>query len=210
MRTSEMLNKKFGNLLVVKRIEDSKTGIPRFRCSCDCGGYAETTGYALRSGNTKSCGCFQKQRASESSKTHGLSKTVEYRAWIDLLKRCCDPDSQMYSHYGGRGIVVCDRWLNGFENFLADMGKRPDGMEIDRINNNGNYEPENCRWTTRIVNTNNKRNNVLITFKNETKTASEWSRVVGLSAKAIAMRITKYKWTPERALTQPLQSNIRH
>jgi hypothetical protein len=126
-------------------------------CRCDCGTQKE-----VAQGNLGrcifSCGCLHKELAAASKLrlTHGMRNSVEYATWNSMKNRCFNPKSQAFKNYGGRGITVCERWMK-FENFFSDMGPRPDGLEIDRINNNGNYEPDNCRWTTRSVNILNTR-----------------------------------------------------
>lgn len=156
----DLIGKKFGRLIVIKRIENEKKGNTRWLCKCDCGNIKKALGWHLNAGHTKSCGCLQKERASKAGKTHGhrsnrcISKT--YNTWVHLHQRCNNPNNKDYKYYGGRGITICDRWSK-FENFLADMGKAPRDLTLDRKNNYGNYEPDNCRWTTRIKQSRNSR-----------------------------------------------------
>ena len=126
-------------------------------CICDCGKQARVLASSLNSGNTSSCGCRRDKSASESLKTHGMSKTPEYYVYRAMLQRCGNKRNPRYKDYGGRGIAVCDRWLDGFEAFLEDMGNRPAGMSIERVNNDLGYFKENCKWATMKEQSLNKR-----------------------------------------------------
>lgn len=141
----------FGRLTVGAFL-GSRGGNGYWSCACDCGGTAEVSTVHLRRGHTQSCGCLQREITSRVQGTHresvhsGLSK--EYNAWVRMKQRCFNPKAPRFERWGGRGITVCDRWRNSFENFLADMGRSPPGTSLDREDNDGNYEPGNCRWAT--------------------------------------------------------------
>lgn len=140
----------------------------------------------------KSCGCYRKTQLSIRSITHGLSKTKEYAIWRSMKDRCYNPKVKRFPNYGGRGITVCDRWLNSFENFLEDMGRRPSiNHSIERNENNGNYEPSNCRWATRLEQANNKTNNVSISFNGKTLNLSQWAREINVPVSRIETRFKK-------------------
>lgn len=160
--------------------------------------------YAVLNGKAKSCGCFQRERASESNITHGHTSDGEwsraYTIWSSMKDRCFNPRKKAYLDYGGRGITVCERWLE-FENFLADMGDPPHGMSIDRFpDTNGNYEPGNCRWATRQEQNSNRRSCVFIEFNGKRQTIREWSRELGIHRGTIESRLER-GWGAERALT---------
>lgn len=179
-------------------------------CRCSCGETRTVTSSSLTSGRQKSCGCLRKERIIAASTTHGYAGADRPRAygiWTDMLKRCRNKHHKYYHLYGGRGIKVCERWCK-FENFLADMGEVPDGLTLDRYpNNNGNYEPGNCRWATAIEQANNKNNNHYITINGTTKTLAEWSVHTGINKGTISSRINGYGWSEERAVMTPIRQH---
>jgi hypothetical protein len=140
-----------------------------------------------------------KEKLSELKTVHGQTLTKEYRIWTHMKTRCYNQNQKYYNRYGGRGIAVCDRWLNSFENFLADMGECPEGCSIDRIDNDKNYCPENCRWATSTQQNNNKSNTVLLTIYGKTMSLNDWCRDTGQNHKTVRTRL-KAGWTPEEAI----------
>lgn len=144
-------------------------------------------------------------------KTHGKSGSPEHISWKSLKSRCLNKNNESYHLYGGRGITVCNRWINSFENFYADMGKRPTlKHSIDRVNNDGNYDPLNCRWADHIEQANNKHSNHFLTFKGETKTIAQWGRKFNISEQAIQRRLSRLNWTIEKTLLTPIKTKYRH
>ena len=203
-RIIDLRGRKFGRLTVVSY--SGKRGTAHcWYCSCECGESCVVRGGNLTSGGATSCGCYQRELASKRFSTHKMSKSVEYSTWSSMIGRCTNPRSKSYPYYGGRGISVCVRWTGpgGFENFLADMGTRPEGHTLDRIDNNGHYCPENCRWATEPEQVRNRSNAVFVTHNDNTMTIAEWSRVIGIPYATLHNRIVCLKWTPEKALTTP-------
>lgn len=155
----ELTGQRFGRLVATEFILAKPKSA--WICKCDCGGEAIVTTAKLRAGLTRSCGCFQREDLGNRRRTHGMRRTPEYACWCHLKARCLNPRNPAYASYGGRGITVCDRWKDSFENFLADMGPKPHpNLTLDRINNDGPYSPDNCRWTSYAVQLNNRRPSV--------------------------------------------------
>lgn len=164
-RIKDITGQRFALLVVLCEVPGRRYGKVvhrRFRCLCDCGEETTTTLHALRSGHTRSCGCLQREIVRMKGLRHGHARRKKasktYWIWHGIIQRCTYAKSAAYKYYGGRGIKVCDRWLV-FDNFLADMGEKPPGKTIDRINNDGHYEPDNCRWATMKEQSQNKNNN---------------------------------------------------
>lgn len=156
-RALDLRGRVFGRLTAIQDCGVEPSGARRWLCACVCG--VLTTAYTrdLRSGNTASCGCWRRENARKSFTTHGRSKSSTFVSWQAMLQRCGGPSRSNWPWYGGRGIRVCDAWRADFTAFLADMGERPEGTSIDRINNAGNYEPSNCRWATLKQQSQNRR-----------------------------------------------------
>ena len=155
MALIDLTGKTFGRWSVIKRMENGVYGETRWLCRCSCGTERVVKGQHLRNGSSKSCGCLSVEIAIQTNTTHGMCYSKEYYAWDTMLARCTNPNNQSYYNYGGRGIQVCDRWRD-FNNFYADMGPS-NGLTLDRRNNDGHYEPGNCRWADWSTQMSNKR-----------------------------------------------------
>jgi len=181
-------------------------------CCCECGREKEVVGGDLKKGDVKSCGCLQtecRKAAHKHGHALGGKQSPEYQAWSGIVQRCENESHAHYVNYGGRGILVCSRWRNSFEAFLSDMGLRPSAKHsIDRKDNDGNYEPENCRWATRKQQGRNTRASRLLTVYNETKTLAEWCELRGIAVTTVWMRIFKYGWSDTRAVTTPARRKV--
>lgn len=177
---------------------------------CHCGDIFIAIGSNLGNGNTKSCGCVATEHIRNLNLSHQMCNTRTYRIWAGMKTRCTNASNPNHKRYGERGIVICDRWLHSFENFLADMGICPSNQHtIERKDNDGNYEPSNCYWEpSRFVQNNNTRKNVFITFQNKTQTIAQWAREKGIRYHFLQYRI-KAGWSAEEALTLPPQKS-RH
>lgn len=207
---------RFGRLTVLGRAP-SEPGHTRWNCRCDCGASVVVATNKLPNGHTQSCGCLQRERAHDANIKHGQTaypnggrSTKEYNTWSLMLRRCHKVGSQDYADYGGRGVRVCERW-HSFELFYADIGPAPSpAHSIDRWpNNDGNYEPGNCKWSTPKEQRRNQRRLVLIEHAGQLKTPMEWSEVTGISHKRIHARIKLLGWSVEKALTTPTRSCLR-
>lgn len=205
-RMDDLTGKTFGRLTVVGRGPNAGTGInakARWYCRCSCGTERLVHAWALKSGNTVSCGCQHRERAKADgwklNRRHGMTKTPTWICWDGILQLCKNTNHKSYSSFGGRGIRVCDRWLV-FENFLADMGERPKGMVLIRKDPNGHYEPGNCRWGLNTEKRRNTRRNRMIEFNGETRALAEWAERYGISRKLLGDRI-RMGWPMERAVS---------
>lgn len=185
----DQTGRKFGRLTIISLHERSeKSTMHKWLCQCTCGKTVVTAIQNLRTGNTRSCGCLFTEAVVKRNTKHGLMHDHKgaYRSWKDLRQRCNNPKNKSYPDYGGRGISVCERW-NSFANFFADMGDRPEKHSIDRIDVNGNYEPDNCRWATDKEQARNKRNNHIM---ENGKTLAENSEIAGIDFKVVSYRVS--------------------
>ena len=205
-KLTNLTGKRFNRLVVIKLIDRDKWNNIRWLCLCDCGEKTTVRRSHLKSGHTKSCGCFMEDKATIHGYSKRNKKNRTHQSWESMIKRCIKLNHKFWKHYGGRGITVCKRWLNSFPDFLEDMEKCPEGLQLDRINNNEGYYKENCRWTTPKQNCRNTRHNVLITFNNKTQTMIEWSEETKIAYNTLVARISRYNWSPKRALMTPVRN----
>ena len=181
----DMTGKKFGRWTVIERSDNSKRGNAQWICKCDCGTTSIVRGDLMRIGHSTSCGCIATEKLVRYSTKHGDTRDSgwarEYKVWSHIKQRCLNPKDSHYKYYGGRGICICDRWLNSYVNFLVDMGRCPKSLTIERIDNDGNYEPGNCKWATQKEQVRNRSNNVWIEFDNKRMIQTDWLRELGVT-----------------------------
>jgi hypothetical protein len=194
----------FGRLTAIRYL-----GNRSWLCRCTCGVEKSVKTCNLTDGRVVSCGCHLLERIRQTKTKHGQSKRgthhAEYAAWLSMKRRCLLPTVKEYSRYGGRGIRVCSAWLESFVTFLSDMGPRPSPQHsLDRVNNDGNYEPSNCRWATRSEQGRNKRTNVVVEFQGQSACLAEWSDIVHIPAGVLSARL-RAGWSIEDALTRPVK-----
>lgn len=190
-RFDNLTDKRFGNLVAVQFagcFVFPNRMLPAWKCACDCGGEKIIPEGRLKSHKALRCGHC---RGTHRESVHGRV-TPENETWRQMKSRCVNPNHQFYSRYGGRGIKVCDRWIESFDNFLADMGRRPTlAHTIERKDNDGNYEPGNCKWATRQEQANNRSSNTRLEHDGKTQTIAQWAREKGTSPSVICKRISR-------------------
>ena len=197
---AKWIGQKYGRLTVTGFVHKGKKWY--WACACECGNSIITQAYLVRNGHTSSCGCLQRERASEASLVHGQSNSRLYRIYNGMKNRCYNQKQQSYENYGGRGITICEEWLKSFTAFeeWALSHGYADDLSIDRIDSNGDYSPENCRWVTRTEQNKNTRRNHLVTIGGRTQPLSAWVRERGLNYHTVSFRIHQKHMTPEQAL----------
>lgn len=196
----DRIGRRYSRLIVLSEEGRTPSGQVMWRCQCDCGATLVVAGGNLTSGNSKSCGCFDRECKAERTTTHGLSHLSEYHVWRSMLGRCHNTQDRAYADYGARGIRVCAAWRVSFMAFFNDMGPRGQGMTLERENNNRGYYKTNCRWATREEQANNKRNNRIIKCNGEVHTIARWSRLRNIPSLRIRRRIDDLSWSVEEAL----------
>lgn len=204
-----MVNKTFGRLRVI-----SESPIKRYKrffwlCLCQCGNEKIMDGNALRTGRAKSCGCIVAEGIKQRSVIHGRTRTPEYRVWQHIKGRCNTPTDAAYHNYGGRGIKVCNRWNNSFQDFLEDMGLRPSlKHSIERVNNSKGYSPENCKWATRKEQANNTRNTRRIEYNNQSMSVAQWAEKLNVNPFTLYRRLYS-GWTDLEIILTPIGQKRR-
>jgi hypothetical protein len=209
----DLIGKRFGKLTVIEKAPN-KGGKTRWLCSCDCGNTTIVPTNCLMRGHSKSCGCLISEILRERDTSHGMYGTRLYRVWNNMKRRCYTESTPSYARYGGRGITVCAEWhdFKNFHDWAVRNGYKEDAdygdCTIDRIDNNGDYCPENCRWVSMKQQQRNRGNNRLITHDGETKTVAEWSELLQMDSSVIKTRLYR-GWDEDRALTTPLRKRGR-
>ena len=199
-----MIQIKVGRLTLGRILDVRLHSRAKVECVCDCGNTKPIRWDHLKYGETLSCGCLHTEMLQRRNTIHGQSSTRTYKIWTGMRTRCNNPKCKAYPNYGGRGIKVCERW-DSFENFLEDVGEIPKGMEIDRINNDGNYELGNVRVATRKINVANRRNTLTVEIDGQTKTLAEWCENNGVNYKTAHERMRR-GWTPQEAVASHFDS----
>lgn len=204
MRKKDLLGKRFGKLVVIAPAK-SENGKTRWLCKCDCGNEKIIITQVLGK-NTNSCGCLQQQNRKEIHITHNMTGTRIYNIYRGIKQRCYNTNNQRYNYYGARGIKMCDEWKNDFMVFYnwSMQNNYNDDLSIDRINVDGDYEPNNCRWVNIKKQANNRSTNRYIAYNNETHTLKEWSEILNISYYVLNNRINRDNWSVQKAFTTPI------
>lgn len=211
MRKIDLTGKRFGRLTVIKQLDGHRQPngamVTQWLCKCDCGNEIVVSSGNIRSGHTISCGCYREEKRKTNSKTHGMAHTRIYNIWTTMKQRCYCKNKDHYNCYGGRGITVCKEWKDDFKAFYdwAVSNGYKDTLTIDRIDVNGNYCPENCRWITQKEQANNTRATRFITHNGITKSISEWCEELGINKNTLHSRIDLYGWSIEDAFSKSVR-----
>ncbi len=203
-RLVDLIGQHFDRLTVIKRSCNSKNGHACWLCQCSCGQKRIVSSDSLKSERTKSCGCLSAEKTKRRFTKHGHTRSRTYESWQHMNQRCKNPNNQDYHNYGGRGIIICKRWEK-FENFLEDMGERPAGTSLDKINNNHGYCETNCRWSTPEQQNKNKRNNLYETYGGKTQLVTKWAKEYDISYHILWDRLYRLDWSISKALTTPVR-----
>lgn len=191
-RPLDLTNRRFGKLTAIKQVGNDKHGCKLWQCKCDCGNTTIVATPSLTSGNTKSCGCLSSENAANRNFKHGMKNSRIYYIHQGMKQRCMNPNHHSYKDYGAKGIMVCDEWKN-FDSFRewAMSNGYTESMTIDRIDNSRGYSPDNCRWISAFKQASNRKSNHYVTWKGETHTLAEWSRITGIRSEKIRYRLKK-------------------
>lgn len=198
----DISGEKFNKLTAIKPSKRYKSGNVIWLCRCECGKECEVSGYLLRSGRQKSCGCSASERMTKLNKKHEGYGTRLYEIWRQMHRRCYGESSKAYKDYGGRGITICKEWKDDFSAFRtwAEGNGYTEALTIDRIDVNGNYEPNNCRWANKKTQANNRRNNRRVEYGGQSHTISEWADLLGVEQKHLRYLLNKNGWDLNKAI----------
>lgn len=205
----DLTGQRFGRLVVTKLSHTIKRAGHVWECRCDCGKVTTARAHYLLSGRMVSCGCYQRESAANKLYKHGLSRHPLRHVLEHMIGRCHNPEDPQYKNYGGRGISVCERWRSSIANFVEDMGECPAGHSIERIDNDGDYCPENCRWATPTEQALNTRRNHILDLNGRKQTVSQWAKELNMSPNTIYGRLHR-GWSVEKTLTHPIDPRPRH
>ena len=205
MKKIDLAGQMFDRLTVMQESGKDTRGETLWMCKCECGNIVNVLSSNLRTGHTKSCGCLKNLA---SNYKHGKYGTSIYKVWANMIQRCNNPDSSYYHRYGARGIKVCDSWLK-FENFYKDMGDNPRGFCLERVDNNGDYCPENCKWVSPKEQARNRETSVEVTYNGKTQCIAAWEEELGFNHGTLWTRLYSYNWTIEKAMTAPVKETNR-
>ena len=189
-RFVDITGENFGRLTASHVAGRNKHNQLLWHCTCECGNETVVLGFLLRQGQTQSCGCLQRETIAQVNLSHGMARKPIYRIWWSMMQRCYDKNGHAYDRYGGRGVSVCERWQD-FTNFYADMGDRPEGMSLERIDNDGDYSPENVIWADAKTQARNRRSTVYLEHNGERKSMAEWAEETGVKIGTLWMRIKR-------------------
>lgn len=206
-RSKDITSQRFGRLVALGPVAKTDRNQIVWLCMCDCNTTTTSTFASLNAGSTQSCGCIHRETLVNRNQTHGMAKDPLYRTWAGIVKRCTNPNATGYAHYGGRGIAICDEWRHSFEAFYNHVTQLPDygtkGYSLDRINNNGNYEPDNVRWTTTVNQRRNTRKNIMLTYGDKTQCIAAWAEEIGINVGTLHSRLSR-GFPIEQSLTTPV------
>ena len=206
-KLKDLKGNRYGRLIVIERSGSNIHKRALWKCLCDCGNEVVVVGSHLLNGNTYSCGCYKSDKIRERLGSHYKSRTRLHNIWKNMRQRCNNPNKPDYKYYGGKGVRVTSRWddYSTFEKWSIENGYT-DALTIDRIDTNGDYCPENCRWVSRTEQSRNMSKNRIIIYNGESHCLSEWGEILGISPKVLGQRINAYGWSIERAFNTPVRS----
>lgn len=205
-RAEDLTGEQFGRWTVLsKTAERTNSGSIKYEARCACGTLRVVSGKMLKDGSSVSCGCYNRERTREANTTHGMTRTPLRDAWNAMIQRCTNPNNPNYPRYGARGIAVCERWRDAGSFIEDNIGAWAPGLTLDRIDNDGPYSPENCRWTDYRTQNRNTRQTHLITYQGKTMCVTDWATHLGMNKSTLANRLNRHGWPPEKALSTPIR-----